>query len=166
MFYTFATIRYYSDRGTSVVRTLRPNLVASSLLIPNFSLADQVLDIFCTSFSILFFMTQGTYVCKPEHSTSRFALRRLIFRSSGEIHRVRKFWEFSAFFRLSGSYCFLDLFAGSSGFSLHSQFVGGGGNRSGTNGSQYQTQDAPKPLLYLLVVLASWNCIFPLSRLQ
>ena len=54
VFHTFATIRYYSDRGTSVVRTLRPNLVASSLLIPNFSLADQVLEIFCTSFSILF----------------------------------------------------------------------------------------------------------------
>ena len=54
MFYTFATIRYYSDRGTSVVRTLRPNLVASSLLIPNFSLADQVLEIICTSSSISF----------------------------------------------------------------------------------------------------------------
>ena len=54
VFYTFATIRYYSDRGTSVVRTLRPNLVASSLLIPNFSLADQVLEIFCTSSSISF----------------------------------------------------------------------------------------------------------------
>ena len=35
--------RYYSDRGTSVVRTMRPNMVASSLLIPNFSLADQVM---------------------------------------------------------------------------------------------------------------------------
>ena len=37
-----AITRYYSDRGTSVVRTVRPNIVASSLLIPNFSLADQV----------------------------------------------------------------------------------------------------------------------------
>ena len=55
VFYTFATIRYYSDRGTSVVRTLRPNLVASSLLIPNFSLADQVLEIFCSSSSIFFY---------------------------------------------------------------------------------------------------------------
>ena len=42
--------RYYSDRGTSVVRTVRPNVVASSLLIPNFSLADQVV----VSFKIMF----------------------------------------------------------------------------------------------------------------
>ena len=42
--------RYYSDRGTSVVRTVRPNIVASSLLIPNFSLADQVV----VSFKIMF----------------------------------------------------------------------------------------------------------------
>ena len=36
-------IRYYSGRRTSVVRTKRPNLVASTLLIPNFSFADQVI---------------------------------------------------------------------------------------------------------------------------
>ena len=62
VFYTFATIRYYSDRGTSVVRTLRPNLVASSLLIPNFSLADQVLEIFRTSSCISFLSFQ---FCRP-----------------------------------------------------------------------------------------------------
>jgi len=61
-----AVLGYYSDRGTSVVRTVRPNIVASSLLIPNFSLADQ-----------------GTYVCRPEHTTAKFALARLILRKSG-----------------------------------------------------------------------------------
>ena len=166
MFYTFATIRYYSDRGTSVVRTLRPNLVASSLLIPNFSLADQVLEIFCTSSSISFLWPRALM----------FANRsiRLLDLLSGVLflgHQVKfivsesfeNFQPFSAFPPVTVSWiCSLV----PRGFSLYSQFVGGGGNRSGTNGSQYQTQEAPKPLLYLLVVLASRNCISPLSQLQ
>ena len=66
----FALIRYYSDRGTSVVRTMRPNLVASSLLIPNFSLADQVI---IPSLKLC----SSEYLCLPSFfcRASMFALR-------------------------------------------------------------------------------------------
>jgi len=49
-----------------VVRTKRGDVVTSTLLIPNFTLADQ-----------------GTYVCRPEHTTTKFALARLILKSGG-----------------------------------------------------------------------------------
>jgi len=101
-----AVLGYYSDRGTSVVRTMRPNLVASSLLIPNFSLADQ-----------------GTYVCRPEHAATKFALARLILKTSG-------------------------------------------GGYSGTSSSQYRNLPPPLPLTYLLVALATRNCISPFLLLQ
>jgi len=101
-----AVLGYYSDRGTSVVRTMRPNMVASSLLIPNFSLADQ-----------------GTYICRPEHTATKFALARLILKTSG-------------------------------------------GGYSGTSSSQYRNLPPPQPLTYLLVALASRNCISPFFLLQ
>jgi len=100
-----AVLGYFSDRRTSVVRTRRPNLVSSTLLIPNFRLADQ-----------------GIYVCRPDHTTAKFALARLILKS--------------------------------------------GGGFSGTSSSQYCNLPRPSALTYLLVALASTNCIFPFFLLK
>jgi len=73
-----AVLGYFSGRRTSVVRTKRPNLVASTLLIPNFSFADQ-----------------GIYVCRPEHTTAKFALARLILRKSGGGYSERSRSQYS-----------------------------------------------------------------------